>query len=153
MSTTEQKWGSGVNAEAIAAWDGPLFDRFVQFRYVCTTGVGPHCEAALRRLAPQPGQRELDVGCGFGATTLRIAGIVGSEGKAVGVDGAARFIEVARADTAEAVAHLHGDADAALPEGLNELATDEGVIAPASRRVVTGLSPGASPGYGIHRVS
>ena len=30
MSSTETRWGPGVNAEAIQAWDGPLFDRFVE---------------------------------------------------------------------------------------------------------------------------
>ncbi len=24
--STETRWGSGVNAEAIAAWDGPLYE-------------------------------------------------------------------------------------------------------------------------------
>jgi len=34
----------------------------------------------------------LDVGCGFGDTTQRIAGLVGSDGEVVGVDAAPRFI-------------------------------------------------------------
>ena len=33
MTTTETRWGAGVNAEAIAAWDGPLYDRFVRYRH------------------------------------------------------------------------------------------------------------------------
>jgi SAM-dependent methyltransferase len=40
----------------------------------------------------------LDVGCGFGDTTVQIARIVGSTGEAVGVDAAKRFIEAARAE-------------------------------------------------------
>jgi SAM-dependent methyltransferase len=44
-------------------------------------------------LGPRP-----DIGCGFGDTTQRIAGLVGPEGEAVGVDAAARFIETARAE-------------------------------------------------------
>jgi hypothetical protein len=36
------------NAEAIAAWDGPLHDRFVQFRKIGTDGLGVHGEQALR---------------------------------------------------------------------------------------------------------
>jgi SAM-dependent methyltransferase len=43
----------------------------------------------------------LDVGCGFGDTTQRIAGMVGPTGEAVGVDAAANFIETARRETAE----------------------------------------------------
>src|ERR671915_2496580 len=102
MSASETKWGPGSNAEAIQAWDGPLFDRFVRFREIVTTGLGAHGEAALRLVPPQPGQRVLDVGCGFGDTTQRIAGLVGPSGDALGVDAAARFIEAASSEAAEA---------------------------------------------------
>ena len=96
MSTAESKWGTGANAEAIQAWDGPLYDRFLRFRHIVTTGLGAHGERALELFPPQPGQQVLDVGCGFGDTTQRIAGLVGPDGEAVGVDAAARFIEAAR---------------------------------------------------------
>jgi SAM-dependent methyltransferase len=102
MSTTETRWGAGVNAEAIEAWDGPLYDRFVRFREIVTTGLGAHGEEALRLFGPRPGERVLDVGCGFGDTTQRIAELVGPEGVAVGVDAAARFIDTAREETAQA---------------------------------------------------
>ena len=102
MATTDTRWDAGTNAEAIEAWDGPLYDRFVRFREVLTTGLGAHGEEALRLLQPQPGERVLDVGCGFGDTTQRIAELVGPDGEAVGVDAAPRFIETARAEAAEA---------------------------------------------------
>ena len=92
---------TGANAEAIQAWDGPLYDRFVRFRHIVTTGLGAHGEQALRLFPPMPGQRVLDIGCGFGDTTQRIAGIVGPGGEAVGVDAAANFIDTARRETAE----------------------------------------------------
>jgi SAM-dependent methyltransferase len=103
MSTTDAtRWGEGVNAEAIQAWDGPLYDRWVKFRHVVTTGLGAHGDEALRLLPPQEGQRVLDIGCGLGDTTQQIAALVGPGGEAVGVDAAERFIETARAETAEA---------------------------------------------------
>src|SRR5947208_12073404 len=89
------------NAEITEAWDGPLYDRFVQFRELVTTGLGAHGEAALALFPPQAGQRVLDIGCGFGDTTQRIAGIVSPAGEAVGVDAAPKFIETARRETAE----------------------------------------------------
>jgi ubiquinone/menaquinone biosynthesis C-methylase UbiE len=48
-----------------------------------------------------PGQRVLDIGCGFGDTTQRIAGLVGPNGEAVGIDAAARFIEDAIREASE----------------------------------------------------
>src|SRR4051794_40672729 len=102
MATTETRWGDGINAEAITAWDGPLYDRFVKFRHIVTAGLGAHGEEARRLVPPQPGQRVLDIGCGFGDTTQRIAELVGPEGEAVGVDAAERFIETARAETGDA---------------------------------------------------
>jgi len=102
MSTTHARWGSGANAEAIQAWDGPLYDRFVRFRHIVTAGLGAHGDAALRLVPPQDGQRVLDIGCGFGDTTQQIAALVGAEGEAVGVDAAERFIETATAEAADA---------------------------------------------------
>ena len=102
MDSTETRWGPGVNAEAIQAWDGPLFDRFVKFRHIVTTGLGAHGDAALELLPPQPGQRVLDIGCGFGDTTQQIAALVGPSGEATGVDAAANFIETATMEAAEA---------------------------------------------------
>src|SRR3954447_16093656 len=102
MSTTETRWGTGANAEAIQAWDGPLYDRFVRFRDIVTTGLGAHGEEALRLFPPLPGQRILDIGCGFGDTTQRIAELVGPTGEAVGVDVAPRFIAAAEQEAAAA---------------------------------------------------
>jgi SAM-dependent methyltransferase len=92
---------AGPNAEAIEAWDGPLYERFVGFRTLMTDGLGAHGEVALERMPPRAGQRVLDIGCGFGDTTQRIAGIVGVGGEVVGVDVAPRFIETAVAEAAE----------------------------------------------------
>jgi hypothetical protein len=60
---------ASANEEAIEAWDGPLFDRFVQFRHLLIAGLGVHGEEALRVCGPSAGERVLDLGCGFGDTT------------------------------------------------------------------------------------
>jgi len=81
--------GGSANAETIEAWDGPLYDRFVQFRDVLVAGLGMHGEEALRLVPPRSGDRVLDIGCGFGDTTQHIAQLVGERGEALGVDASA----------------------------------------------------------------
>ncbi len=100
MSHVEQL--TSANEEAIRAWDGPLFDAFVRFRHLMTTGLGAHGEEALRLVPPRAGECVLDIGCGFGDTTQRIAGLVGPTGEVLGVDAAPRFIETARHEAAQA---------------------------------------------------
>src|SRR6202030_1562453 len=99
MSMPQQS--EGANAEAIRAWDGPLYDRFVRFRETVTTGLGAHGEEALRLHPLRPGQRVLDIGCGFRDTTQRTAGLVAPDGEAVGIDAAPRFIEDAIREAGE----------------------------------------------------
>src|SRR4051794_7891571 len=84
---------ANANAEATDAWDGPLFDRFVQYRHIIVTGLANHGEKALALYPPPAGGRVLDIGCGFGDSTERIAGLIGPAGHAHGVDVAPRFIQ------------------------------------------------------------
>jgi SAM-dependent methyltransferase len=93
---TEDATVISANDEAIEAWDGVLFDRFAQFREVILPGLGIHSDRALLRNPPREGDRVLDVGCGFGDTTLQLGELVGPRGRALGVDAAPRFIEAAR---------------------------------------------------------
>jgi SAM-dependent methyltransferase len=90
------------NEEALEAWDGVLFDRFVKFREIVTEGLGAHGEAALAAHPPRPGDRVLDIGCGFGDTSLRIAELVDDPGSVLGVDVAPRFIETAEVEAEQA---------------------------------------------------
>lgn len=84
------------NVEATEAWSGPLFDLFVKYRDLTAAGLGAHGEEAMRLSPPRPGERVLDLGCGFGETTLRLATLVGEKGSALGVDVSEPFIEAAR---------------------------------------------------------
>jgi ubiquinone/menaquinone biosynthesis C-methylase UbiE len=117
---------ASANVEAIEAWDGPLFDRFLRFKHLLTTGLGVHGEEGLRLVEPRSGERALDIGCGFGDTTLRLAELVGPSGEAVGVDASPRFIEAAVSDCAEAgVQNARfevADVEAAALEGRFDLA-------------------------------
>lgn len=102
MASTDTAGALSPNQEATLAWDGPLFERFVRFRHIVTTGLGSHGEAALARFPPPPGASVLDIGCGFGDTTQRLAGLVGPQGAVVGADVAPRFVDLAAREAAEA---------------------------------------------------
>lgn len=91
-----------ANEEAIEAWSGPLFDRFVRFREQVTAGLGAHGNAALAAHPPAPGARVVDLGCGFGDTTQQLAGLVGEGGEVVGVDVSEPFVALATAEAEEA---------------------------------------------------
>ncbi|MEX2195633.1 MAG: class I SAM-dependent methyltransferase [Thermoleophilaceae bacterium] len=93
---------ASANQEAVDAWDGVLFDRFVRYRDLMMDGLAPFGEESYRVCPPEPGSRVLDVGCGFGDSTQRLAELVGAGGEAVGVDSSARFIETARAEAEQA---------------------------------------------------
>jgi ubiquinone/menaquinone biosynthesis C-methylase UbiE len=92
---------TAANQEAVEAWDGPLFDRFSRFRHIILPGLGAHGDRALELHPPRPGERVLDVGCGFGDTAQQIAAMVQPEGEVVGVDASPRFIEAAKAEAEE----------------------------------------------------
>jgi ubiquinone/menaquinone biosynthesis C-methylase UbiE len=90
------------NVEATEAWNGPLFDVWIEYRDIVAEGLRNHGEAALAANPPQEGDRALDIGCGLGDTTTRLAGIVGASGHVHGVDVAERMVETAIAEAAEA---------------------------------------------------
>ena len=83
------------NRIIIEAWNTVLFDKFCRFRHLLVDGLARHSDAALERSHYPEGARVLDVGCGFGDTTLRIAAQVSQGGEAVGVDCAGNFIRAA----------------------------------------------------------
>lgn len=141
-----------ANRETMEAWSGPLFERFVRFRDLVADGLGAHGEAALAAHPPRPGERAIDLGCGFGDTTQRIAGLLGAQGEAVGIDVSEPFIEAARREAREAgvenVSFVVGDVQATELEGTFEYAFSRmGIMFFASpvqalRNVRAALAPG-----------
>src|SRR5882757_2791419 len=61
-------------------------------------GFRGHSEAALSRHPVRSGERILDVGCGFGDTTLELARYAGPDGSALGIDCCDAFLEYGRSD-------------------------------------------------------
>ncbi len=84
------------NARAIEAWNTVLFEKFSTYEHLLVQGLGQHGSQLFERFPPQPGARVLDIGCGFGDSTVRLAELVGPDGEAVGVDCAENFVNAAR---------------------------------------------------------
>jgi ubiquinone/menaquinone biosynthesis C-methylase UbiE len=90
------------NAEHIAVWNEILVPKFKRFRRVLVEGLGAHSRLALKRAHPKTGARVLDVGCGFGETSTELARAVGPTGSVLGIDVCGGFLDIARAEAAEA---------------------------------------------------
>lgn len=90
------------NDVVIEAWNTVLYDKFVRFKHLLVAGLAGHSDEMLRRNLYPRGARVLDVGCGFGDSTIKIARSVGPSGAAVGVDCAEKFVNAAGRAAAEA---------------------------------------------------
>ena len=140
------------NREAAEAWSGPLFETFVRFRDLAINGLGAHGEMAMAAHPPRPGDRVVDLGCGFGDTTQRLAGLVGEDGEALGVDVSEPFIEMAREEAEQAgtanVRFAVGDVQATeFGEGFDYAFSRMGIMffanpVQALRNVCQALAPG-----------
>jgi ubiquinone/menaquinone biosynthesis C-methylase UbiE len=90
------------NAEHIQFWNDVLLPQFVRFRSMFVTMGDAHSRGPMERAGLQQGMRALDIGCGFGETTLQLARLVGPTGSAVGTDCVEPMLEIGRADAREA---------------------------------------------------
>lgn len=96
------------NDVVIEAWNTVLYDKFVRFKHLLVAGLAGHSDEVLRRNLYPIGSRVLDVGCGFGDSTIKIARAVGPHGEAMGVDCAGKFVRAAEREAAEAaVSNAH----------------------------------------------
>lgn len=94
----DQRIVDDSNAIIVEAWNTVLYNKFCRFKHLLVDGLSQHSDAAFERCGHGQGDRVLDVGCGFGDSTRRIATQVGPQGEAVGVDCAANFIRDAEAE-------------------------------------------------------
>jgi SAM-dependent methyltransferase len=92
MSTTP----AVSNDEMQAYWNGPAGEKWVRLQDQLDVGLQPFADAVFAAAMLQTGEAVLDVGCGCGATTLQAAKLVGTSGRATGVDISAPMITRAR---------------------------------------------------------
>ena len=85
---------------------------WAEIRYPLELQLAPLGRRALAALAPQPGERVLDIGCGGGETALDLAREVAPDGTVVGVDLSAAVLAFAQRAAAgcERVRFVQADA-------------------------------------------
>lgn len=76
------------NSEATAGW--------VNQQEATDQRLSAVSDEIIARAKPQPGERAMDIGCGTGATSLRVADRVGPQGSVLGVDISAPMLELAQ---------------------------------------------------------
>ena len=79
-----------------AFWNSDATRRWVTEQARIDRLMADVTEAALAAAAPMPGEIVLDVGCGTGTTTLRLADAVGPSGQVLGVDISEQQLGLAR---------------------------------------------------------
>jgi SAM-dependent methyltransferase len=96
-----------ADAEQIRVWNEINAPRWIAIREPLTRALEPFGRAAMDELAPRRGELALDVGCGFGETTVELAALCG---EAVGVDVTEPVLAIARKEAPPGVRYLCADA-------------------------------------------
>lgn len=84
------------NAGQIEYWNAQAGRTWAELHELLDRQIRPLGEEAIRVLAPTPGERILDVGCGCGQTSLQLAHRVGGTGRVTGIDISRPMLAIAR---------------------------------------------------------
>ena len=102
-------------------WAGEIGERWLANLDAFEGQIAPVGDALFARAGFAPGERVIDIGCGGGGTTIRIARAVAPGGSALGLDISPALVEESRRRAAAAgiadIAFTCADAAIAQPEG------------------------------------
>lgn len=106
----------------ISCWNEILVPKWNRFRHLLSGNGKIHSDIAIPYFDIQPGNKVLDIGCGYGETCLQLGRLVGEKGRVVGIDCTKTFLEIAEQERNKAgldnVEYLLGDAqNYGLPPG------------------------------------
>jgi ubiquinone/menaquinone biosynthesis C-methylase UbiE len=105
--------------------DGPITGSPAEIyeQHLVPAVFGPWTTALVELVSPAPGNAALDVGCGTGAMTRKLADCVGPSGRVVGLDYDTGMIEVAQALRADIKWHVADAQDMPFSDDEFDLVT------------------------------
>jgi len=109
------------NNDFISCWNEILVPKWNRFRHLLSGNGAVHSRDSYSYFNIHPGDKVLDIGCGYGETCLEIGKIVGPTGEVLGLDCTEAFLEIANKERDESglnnVKFVLGDAQTyQLPE-------------------------------------
>jgi len=86
-----------VNSDMSEFWNGEGGRKWLRFQETMDANLLPFGQRAMAAAGILPGESVLDIGCGCGDTSIEMAGLVGVDGRVLGVDISERILARARA--------------------------------------------------------
>ena len=90
------------NDDFISCWNEILVPKWNRFRHLLSGNGAVHSAAAYADFQIKPGDKVLDIGCGYGETCLEMGRIVGPAGEVLGLDCTEAFLEIANRERDQA---------------------------------------------------
>lgn len=84
--------------EYVDFWNEILVPKFVAYKHILVGGLTHHSARVFPKLEVKPGDKAVDVGCGFGDTAIELAKRVGPTGSVLGIDCCQAFLDYGVAD-------------------------------------------------------
>lgn len=116
-----------TDAEVAESWNGDNGHKWLSYIDAVDAMLRPIGEAAIAAAQPRPNENVIDIGCGDGPTTLRLAQLVAPAGRVTGLDvsqvlhDAAKKRAAAHPDGARVEFKLGNAATMKLPRGETDL--------------------------------
>ncbi len=115
-----------ANDDFISCWNEILVPKWNRFRHLLSGNGAVHSAMAYEYFQIKPGDKVLDIGCGYGETCLEMGRMVGPGGEVLGLDCTEAFLEIANKERDAAgldnVKFVLGDAQTyPLPENYYDV--------------------------------
>lgn len=91
-----------TNDDFISCWNEILVPKWNRFRHLLSGNGAIHSAIAYEDFQFKPGNKILDIGCGYGETCLEIGRIVTDSGEVVGLDCTESFLQTAEQEKGQA---------------------------------------------------